>query len=107
MGESKKLSDGKELLDMTKIKIYAYYGLLAHEKQPVYSPFATSDTPREEVTVEIPFPVWHNAMNCPGVTIDGVDFLLSDVLTNHGDEPAIRWCDGHKTHYRLLKIVNS
>lgn len=88
---------------MAKLTIYAHYGVLAHEKRPVYSPFSNPGDLCDELTVEIPFPVWRNYMDEPGVTIGGKDFLLWEVLTNRGDDPALVWYDGEKTRHIILK----
>lgn len=87
-------------------KIFAHYGVLAHEKQPVYSTNGASGALCDELTVEIPFPTWHNYMDELGVTIDGADYLLEQVLTNWGDKPAIVWSDGKSKQHIILKVVS-
>lgn len=87
-----------------KLTIYAYYGILAHEKTPVYSPNKVNGEISEELTVEIPFPVWRNGMDEPGITLDGVDYLLREVLTTTAQgEPALAWIspDGKRNRIKL------
>ena len=88
-----------------KIKIYKSYGVLAHEKKPVYSLNTPASDIYDEITVDIPFPIWHNYMDEIGVTIDGIDLLLGQVLTNWGDAPAIVWFDGKKRNHIILGVV--
>lgn len=85
--------------------IYAHYGVLAHEKQPVYSTAGKQGDLCDKLTVEIPFPTWRNYMDEIGVTIDGRDYLLDTVLTNWGDKPAIVWNDGQGGHHVILQEV--
>lgn len=86
------------------VKIYKSYGVLAHEKQPFYSISTPASDVYDIVAVDIPFPTWHNYMGDIGVTIDGVDYILSDILTNRGDAPVLMWYDGHHNHYKHLDI---
>ena len=89
-----------------KTKIYAYYGILAHEKEPVYRTNKVDGEIREELMVEIPVPTWRNTRDEIGVTLDGEDYLLSMVLTNIGNAPALAWVDHYgKRHYMTLKVV--
>lgn len=92
---------------MSKIKVFASYGVLAHEKKPFYSVGAPAGDIYDEITVKIPYPTWSNPMGDLGVTIDGVDYLMSQVLTNHGDEPALTWFDGRRKHRVILETVQN
>lgn len=89
------------------ITIYAYYGVLAHEKRPVYSPYHVNGEICEELAVDIPVPMWRNIYDEPGVTLDGNDYLLKEVLTNWGDAPALVWVNdaGKKRHLILRTTI--
>lgn len=91
---------------MKNIKIYKSYNVLAHEKQPAYSVDTPASDIYDEIVVEIPVPTWKNYMGEIGVTLDGVDYLLSQVLTNYGEKPVLRWSDGKKNHRITLKVIN-
>lgn len=92
---------------MTTAKIYKSYGVLAHEKKPFYSECAPASDIFEQITVEIPFPTWRNYQEKLGVTIDGTDYLLSDILTNWGDDPALGWADENRVkHHKKLRIID-
>jgi hypothetical protein len=88
------------------VKIYANYGVLAHEKETVYTTapheYATVSEP---VTVTIPESVTprENEAGEIIVTLDGTAYLLCEVLTNAGDKPVIRWYDGAK--YKTISLA--
>lgn len=89
------------------VKIYANYGVLAHEKETVYTiaPHENA-TVSEPVTVTIPESV-NPCKNEAGeiiVTLDGMAYLLSEVLTNAGNRPVLRWYDGRG--YKTLSIAD-
>lgn len=89
-----------------EVKIFKSYGVLAHEKQPFYSVSAPASDIFEQVTVKLPCKTWRNFEDQIGVTLDGVDFLLSDVLTNCGDDPAMIWVDDTQTkRHIILEVV--
>lgn len=87
-------------------KIYANYGVLAHEKETVYTiaPHECA-TASEPVTVTIPDSLTprENEAGEIIVTLDGMAYLLSEVLTNAGDRPVLRWYDGRG--YKTLSIA--
>lgn len=88
------------------VTIYAYYGVLGHEKCPVYWPSHVNGEICEELAVDIPVPMWRNTYDEPGVTLDGNDYLLQEVLTNWGDEPALVWInDAGKKRHLILKTT--
>ena len=92
---------------MKNYKIYKSYGVLSHEKKPFYSECAPASDIFEQITVEIPYPTWYTIQDKLGVTIDGVDYLLSDVLTNCGDAPALVWVDGNRVnHHKKLNVID-
>jgi len=91
-----------------KLKIIANHGVLAHEKHPAYSIGAKLSDIYDRITVEIPdeYPISESVTGEPLIDLDGRTYLLSEVLTNWGDMPCIRWTnkDG-KPQRRNLKIV--
>lgn len=88
-----------------EVKIFKSYGVLAHEKQPVFTVSAPASDIFDQINVKLPCKTWRNAMDEIGVTLDGVDFLLSDVLTNWGDDPALAWVDDTQTKRHLILEV--
>ena len=86
--------------------IYKSYGVLAHEKHPYYSVSAPASDVYDIVKVEITVPTWRNVMDQLGVTLDGQDYLLSDVLTNRGDKPALAWVNDNGHHTIILNEIN-
>lgn len=80
-----------------KVTVYANYGVLAHEKRTAYStvPMETAKF-SEPVVAEIPDSL--NPRETEGgeivITLDGSAWLLSEVLTNAGDKPVLRWYTG-------------
>lgn len=91
-----------------KTTIYANYGVLAHEKEVVYTTAPTDyATVSEPITVEIP-ETFHPCENVIGqvlLTIDGSDYLLDEVLTNRGDDPCISWYDGQEFHFVCPRVI--
>lgn len=84
-----------------KVKIYCSYGVLAHEKHPVYSVHAPASDISEKIEINIPDEIIRgtNEYGEPILMLDGMKYLLSEALTNAGDKPVIRWYNGntHKT----------
>ena len=95
---------------MEKIKIYANYGVLAHEKQTIYTygaehPHATYS---ETMEVEIPegFEVSESVTGKPLITPPGCDYTyeINEILSHRADEPIFLWVDqDKKTHWKKLK----
>ena len=88
--------------------IYKSYGVLAHEKQPVY----TFDRPASEIYDEISALVpdgWRTAENAYGETIvespHGITYLGNEILTTWGDAPAFRWHDGRTDRHLVLEVI--
>lgn len=79
-----------------KTTIYANYGVLAHEKQTVYTTNPISDV-CDKLTVEIPDSLnpYITVMDEVGIDPDNAGCIgLSDVLTTAtGNRPAVRYCD--------------
>lgn len=89
--------------------IYKSYGVLAHEKQPVY----TFDRPVSEIYEEISVLVpdgWRVAENTYGETIvespHGIYYLGQEILTTWGDAPAFRWNDGRTDRHIILEVIS-
>lgn len=88
--------------------IYKNWGVLAHEKQPVY----TCDNPITEaydvVNVRLP-DNWTAGANRYGETLiavpNGKTYLGDEILTNWGDAPALRWYDGHTDRHIILEVI--
>ena len=85
-------------------KIYKSYGVLAHEYRPFYSVSAPASDIYDKINVDFPFPLRETAYCGLIVTIDGTDYLLRDVLTNWGYEPALVWSDGKRKRHKILKV---
>lgn len=90
-----------------KVEIYKSYGVLAHEKQPVYTWGAPASDIYDQITVELPYCVGANALDEPLLELDGTRYLLGDVLTNWGDSPALAWFDGQSNRHKMLTVVES
>lgn len=92
-----------------KLDIICNYGVLAHEKQWIYT--CTTSHPQgkayDTVTVEIPerLQPYETVTGAIAVTLDGAPYLLSDVLTSRNDKPCIRWYDGAHTRYVALPVI--
>lgn len=80
------------------IKLYKNFGVLAHEKEPVYTYFTPAAAAHDRVTVDIPQVSGMNEYDEPLVSLDGRDYLLHDVLATVDDAPALRWYDGQTYH---------
>lgn len=86
-----------------RITVYDCHGVLAHEYQSIYSLNKPSweDCPAyTEMVIELPVPLWYGQGVYPGVTLDGTDYLLSEVLRGVKNEPYLCWYDGAR-HRRL------
>lgn len=95
-----------------QVKIYANYGVLAHEYQTIYTygvehcHAVTSDI----VTVDIPDDLisGENYTGDPLLKLPGTKFLwpLSEALSHYGNKPCLRWFDGYENHRIMLKICD-
>lgn len=81
-----------------EIKLYKNYGLLAHEKEPVYTYFIPVSAAHDLVTVDIPQISGVNEYDEPLVSLDGRDYPLYDVLATVDDALVLRWYDGQTYH---------
>lgn len=89
-------------------KLYASYGVLAHEKQPVYTDGLPASDIYDLVTVDLPagVSIHHNAEGETLVDIDGQVYFLNDILsTDDQDQPILTWFDGLQAHVIPLTIV--
>lgn len=90
---------------MSRLKAYANYGVLAHEKKTVYTagePVGTA-THSEQINIILPdkFKVDENAAGEQLVTTpDGHVFLASEVLGSYADNPVITWYDSEQNLHR-------
>lgn len=86
------------------VQIYASHGVLGHEKQPVYTVGKPAGENCNRLTVALPaeYRHWENTAGEIGLTIDGKDYLLRDILTNWGDMPCIRWVNQRNVYRRVI-----
>lgn len=87
------------------VKIYANYGVLAHEKETVYTTVPHEHaTLSEPVLIDLPASVnpRENAAGEILVDLNGMPYLLSEVLGGRKGDVALKWFDG-KT-YRQIPI---
>jgi len=91
-----------------KIRIYANYGVLAHEKQTVYATYRIGSC-NEPVDVELPddLDIGYNAADEMLITVDGINYMLDELLDAMPDteRPCLRWYDGHQNHRKELKVI--
>lgn len=92
-----------------KTTIYANYGVLAHEKQTVYTTNPISDV-CDKLTVEIPDSLnpYITVMDEVGIEPDNAGCNgISEVLTTAaGNRPAVRYCDSNgKINIVALPII--
>ena len=88
-----------------KIKLYKNYGVLAHEKEPLYTYHAPVSEVYDRVTVDIPQVIGMNEYDEPIVSLEGMEYPLQDVLTTTMDgELALRWYDG-QFYYDLILLT--
>ena len=96
-----------------KTTIYASHGLLAHEKEIVYTVAPTAFC--DAIEVDIP-DAYETAAGDIGVTLDGRDYLLKEVLANANhkglagkteDRPILRWYDGQGYKTQNIQILDA
>lgn len=90
------------------IKLYANYGVLAHEKRPTYTEVPADCPISDPVEVEVPewIEVGEFADGSIALTIDGADYRWGDLYlsTDADDRPVITWFDG-KERFATLAVV--
>lgn len=88
--------------------IYAYYGVLGHEKCPSYRVNKISGEICEPVRVIVPNVVGMTVMDEPILNLDGKEYMFSEVLTNVEYTPAIHWCtNGAYPQTKRLEILTN
>lgn len=88
-----------------KVKLYKNYGVLAHEKEPLYTYSAPASDVYDRVTADIPQIIEVNTFNEPLVSLGGMIYPLQDVLATVDGEPALRLYDGQFYHNLILLTV--
>lgn len=77
---------------MTTIKMYRYFGVLAHEGRPVYKPYKIKGEIIEEGYIEfdIPHEVYYADDSTPVVSVDGSPVSLAECLrADKKDQPVL------------------
>lgn len=90
-----------------QIMVYENWGVLAHEYEPVYSARFPMTAAYNYIILTVDVPTWTDPKHEPGVTIDGTDYLLNEVLSNWGDAPALVWYDGNNMGRNLRRKLKS
>lgn len=93
-----------ERMASVPVEMYRSYGVLGHEKRPVYS-MAKGEI-SDKVTVLIPrkYEPYQTVTGDYCLTLSGKRCLLSEILhTDKNDDPFIMWYDGHSEHHVVLK----
>ena len=87
-----------------KLNVFKSYGVLAHEKEPMFTVYGPASEFYDIVTVQIPdkYPISENDMGDYLITLDDVTYLLQEVLSNSGIHPVLRWYDGRS--YRTVYL---
>ena len=88
-----------------KVEIYKSYGVLAHEKKPVYTVSSPASDIYDKVLVEIPNISGENMMGDLLVKLETGEFPLNQVLGNYDEDPALIWFDGFHTRHKILEVV--
>lgn len=86
-------------------KLYKSYGVLGHEKEPVYTWGAPASEIYDIISAEIPEITGTNEMGEPLVDLCGATYRINDVLSTRYDAPALRHYDGRNTHYRAVREI--
>lgn len=86
-----------------KIKLYKNYGVLAHEKEAIYTYLKPASDVYDRVTVDVPQIVGVSGYGEHLVLLGGEVYPLTDVLTTVNDAPALRWYDGRA--YQIVTLL--
>lgn len=81
---------------MQKIKAFANYGMLAHEKEPVFTLHRLVSEISDEIEIEIPdeFKISQNYSGEYLIDIPGKHtYLLRDVISTYKKECVLEWRD--------------
>ena len=87
------------------VRLYASYGTLGHEKTPVFTEGLPVSDSYRIIDVILPCKAWENNCGQTMVELAGETYLLYEVLTNIGNDPALRWySNGHENIRKLREI---
>ena len=94
-----------------KTKIYANYGVLAHEYQTIYTvsnPHVHA-TCHDIITVEIPdkYQPYITVDESIALIIDGTPYMLDEVIASTADKPCIKWYNGSTYHTERLTVTEN
>lgn len=93
------------------IRFYASYGVLAHEKHPVFTLTKPANEDIHDIMEGTLPDGWTLTENVYGEPLleatDGTTYLGRDILTNYGDDPVLRWYDGTKSYTAKIKDVRT
>lgn len=97
--------------DFIPLKIFESYGVLTHEKRPVYSVGRPASDAYNAVSVLISnadntIQLFENEAGEKLITIGGTTYLLSEVLTNYGDKPCLSWFNSNGRHRIMLEVID-
>ena len=94
-----------------KIKLYASYGVLAHEKKPVYTENVPAGEKGSYIELMVNLPddieTWENETGNHVLKLGSFSYELNEVLSyskSHDDAPCLSWYD-YGNHTRLLDII--
>ena len=85
-----------------KVKLYKNYGVLSHEKEPLYTYLKPASDVYDRVTVDVPHIVGVADYGEYLVLLGGTVYTLSAVLTTVDEAPALRWYDGQDYRVEIL-----
>lgn len=92
-----------------KLTIYASYGVLAHEKLPVYTVSRPASDIYDTYTAILP-EGWKTAENDAGELLieapDGTLHLANQLISNDGDKCVLRWYEGLAKRTVPVEFVN-
>lgn len=90
-----------------KVRIFANYGVLGHEKVPVYSVSCPCTEAYDELIVELPdqYFVGQNMYGNILVEIDNETYEFARMLKDHDGVPALAVFEYYRYKYIDLKIV--
>ena len=88
-----------------RYELFASYGVLAHEKKPVFSDGIPASDFYDVITVDIPdnYSVSKNNFGDTLIDINGTTYMLREVLSNYGTDPCLQWYDGQKMNRVILR----
>lgn len=95
---------------MKEIKGYVNYGVLAHEKQKIFTVSNPHIHAQVSDKIKIFIPAdWQISENVFGEIIitglDGVDYMADEILSSYDDFPVLAWYDGQNSHRLKLDFV--